>query len=148
MYKRLNPNGTKAIQKRYGDIRMRPYREFHSGLGRGYYMQDLDSVEYRYEDGKLRIAALIEITRADNGKTVDEHYLDGILERFRLRDSQGSVVVEMADRLGVPAFVVLFKEDVSCFWVFCLADPLSQWVGNEGWVEMEPDQYAHFLEVL
>lgn len=148
MHKKLNPNGTKAVQRRYGDIRMRPYREFHSSLGKGYYMQDLDAVEYRYVDGKLRIAALIEITRADNDKTVDEHYLNGILERFRLRDSQGSLVIAMADKLGVPAFVVLFREDASEFWVFCLADPENDWESTESWLAMTPDEYTHFLEVL
>lgn len=139
--KKLNSNGTKAVQRGFGDARMLPYKEFHSALGRPYYMQDVDTVEYRYENGVLRVAALVEITRADMDKDVNDKYLNGILERFKLRDAQGALVTTLADKLNVHAYVTLFRADCSTFWVYDLTE-------QDDWAEMTPDEYATFLKGL
>ena len=142
MNKKTLPNGAKAYQRKDKEDRAIVYRDWHREL-KGLYMFDLDSVEWRYKNGVGVPVAIIELTRVDherNGRpiVVSKRYLDAILERFLERDTQGKFIMHMASCVNVPAYLTLFREDCSQFWVYNITEAIY-------WVKYTPEEYKDFL---
>jgi hypothetical protein len=144
--KKTNSAGAKIRQRtdvidrrqRYSDWRYE-ISEHHPKL----YMQDVDYVEYGFdENGDIVFYASMEITKADDDKIIGEGYLNSILKRYGTRDAQGKFSRTVAERLGVSAYIVLYKEACKEFWVYNLS------VDNGKWHHATEDEFIHFLKVL
>lgn len=125
--KQMTDNGVKAYQRTDSENRAKPYFDFHRKLDRSLTAQDIDNIEYKitYAEGRATIApvAVIELTRYDSNdyfKAPTVGYLSAILQRFQ-RDAQGEVICSLAKMLGVDAYIILFKTDCTCFWVYNLS---------------------------
>jgi hypothetical protein len=141
MEKILTDTGSKARQRADSEWRAKPYSDWHRTLARGLMMFDVDSIEWRFKGGKLVSVGVMEITRIDNGSTVSDNYLAAILQRFKQRDIQGRVAFLVAEALKTKAYIVLFQEDCSQFWVYNLTDSI-------GWMNYCPSEMEGFLEAL
>jgi len=123
------------------DDRAHPYREWRRTIGRSLYVNDVDQFEWRMVDGVVRPVGLLELTRVNGNAPVGDKYLGAILARMRKRDPQERVACEIARRCGVCAFVVLWRWDLSEFWVYNLSDSIGWWQATE-------PQYRDFLTRL
>lgn len=86
-------------------------------------VQDLDQIEYTVVDGEIVYVAVLELTRRDFHPTIQDPpktYFKSILDRYE-SDMQGRLAVDVAKKLGVDAYIVVFDEDVSRFWVYNLS---------------------------
>lgn len=100
------------------------YRSYRRTFGDGCYVNDLDHVEWRVRDDVPTPVAVFELTRVDFEFSNDKHrqsYQDSILKRFN-SDGQMDFVCEMAFRLGVPAYIILFQKNLKHFWLYNLSD--------------------------
>jgi hypothetical protein len=102
-------------------------------------MADVDSVEWRYRDGERSPVALVELSRVDGNRAVPWTYLDSVWQRFANRDGQQGFAALVARSLGVPAWLVLFRWDLSEFWMRRLDIMEADWrhltkTDYEGWV--------------
>lgn len=99
---------------------------------------DIDQVEWRIIDGVPTPIAIIELSRVDGNVHLPKSYMEAVLHRFNKRDGQGSMIKEIAQSLKVKAWVVLFRWDLTEFWVYNLTDSRGWWQMNqekyEGWV--------------
>lgn len=136
--------GSKALQYPEMVERGRPYREWHRSLpnGRRLYATDIDQIEWRHRDGKLIPVAVIETTMASEGVTVNEVYLGSVLWRFQERDMQGQAALHVATALGVSAYIVVHRHDLSLFWVYNLT------TDKRVWRELSPAQYERWIKRL
>ncbi|MBV9673356.1 MAG: hypothetical protein JO076_11115 [Verrucomicrobia bacterium] len=137
--KKLTASGAKAHQREDTENRILPYSLWHRTLDRSLLMLDVDFIEWRFKDGELIPAGVMEVTRVDMGKVVDQGYLESIVRRYDMRDLQGRVAREVAKALKTRAYVVLFREDCSEFWVYDLTY-------NRGWAYFNPEEMEAFLK--
>lgn len=133
--------GVKAAQHRSTEDRTRVYREWRRTLGPGLYVNDVDHVEWRMVDGHVVPVALLELTRVNGLAPVPPTYLDRILDRMCDRDPQAKFACEIAARIGVSAFVVVFRWDCGAFWVYNLS-------ARRGWWSLTPEKYRTWIEGL
>jgi len=132
------------------------YREWHATLGKGFYANDADQVEWRDTGPRARPVATIELSRVDRFPLRSPFgYRADALRRITERDSQRFYAMTIAKALStlaasipgadpsisVDAFFVLFHADLSLFHVFNLSK-------NLGWWEMNKEGYALFLKRL
>jgi hypothetical protein len=97
---------------------------------------DFDQVEWRYNDHKNLVpVALLELTRVDGNMPVPAGYLNAILARYMERDWQGALAVAGAGYLGVRAWIVAFRYDLTEFWVYNLSDRRGWFHGDVAWYE-------------
>ncbi len=104
-------------------------------------MLDVDFIEWRLRDGKLVAVGVMEVTRVDNGKEVNEQYLKSILDRYEQRDIQARATSQVAESLGTKAWIILFRENCSEFWVYNLTN-------KRGWWHLTPEKMEEFLKGL
>ncbi len=84
---------------------------------------------------------VLELTRLDGDVSpLPPAYLEAIKTRFHSRDGQAKSIVALANKLGVEAVIVLFRHDLSEFWLHKLSEPASDWVytskaGYRRWLE-------------
>jgi hypothetical protein len=136
------PSGSKAYQRTDTENRVLAYSAFHRTLDKTLLATDVDFIEWRYRNGELVPVGVMEVTRVDNGVPVKQHYLDAILERFEKRDMQAKAARKVALALGTKAYIVLFREDCSEFWVYCLTT-------KQGFNRpLTPVQFEDFLKSL
>ena len=88
--------------------------------------------------------AILELTRYDFDEYDRESqswakYRSAILDRYFFRDAQGRFIKVMSERMGVPAFIVLFRKDLGSFWLFDMCDPKALWIHKE------PEEYKEWL---
>lgn len=103
---------------------------------------DFDQVEWRFDrDRKAYPAALFEMTRLDGNRPVPQSYLDSVLNRITVRDWQGRFAKVGAGLLGCKAWIVLFRYDLTQFWVYNLTD-------ERGWWEMAEPAYRKWVSNL
>lgn len=144
MFKKLNDIGVKDKQ-REGDIdSSAPFKKWHRLLGREYYAQDVDLIDYRYYRGRIRYAAIMELTKCFNDNGPDEDYLNSLLSRWRDRDGQAKVMVDIASRLSAPLYIVLFTvklDSPDLFWI--LSVEKLKW-----WSAVPPDRVANWIRHL
>lgn len=117
------------------------YRQWRWRFGGGCYVSDVDQLEWRAANGQMFPVALLELSRVDGNVRLPWTYLKAVLDRFTKRDGQGSVALKTAGFLKVPAFIVLFRWDLSEFWVFNL-------VTGGSWNNMTRNEYAVWLRKL
>ncbi len=140
MEKKQTAEGTKAYQRDDSEHRAKPYLEWRRHISGGLYLNDIDSIEWRVRGGELIPVAVIEVTRVDIGKSVGEGYLAAITDRFMLRDKQGYMTKYIADKLGVKAYINLFRQDNSEFWLYSFDKKI--------WLHRTPAQMVEFLQSL
>jgi hypothetical protein len=141
MEKKVTPSGAKAYQRTDAEWRAKPYSDWHRTLASNLLMLDVDFIEWRYRNGELTPVGVMEVTRVDKGRTVDQHYTDAIIQRFEQRDLQAQAARKVAAALRTKAYIVLFRQDCSEFWVYNLTD-------RTGWAHYTPQQMADFLRRL
>lgn len=117
-----NPDGVRSRHIASKENRVLPYSDWHrSEVGRGYYALDSDLIEWRIRGGQLVPVAVTELTRVDLGVVVSRRYLDAILNRYNTT-MQGKTARYLAEALRTKAWIVLFREDCSEFWLYPLSD--------------------------
>ncbi|HEX3643381.1 MAG TPA: hypothetical protein VHV10_19010 [Ktedonobacteraceae bacterium] len=139
--KRLTSSGAKAHQRRDIENRILPYSLWHRTLDRSLLMLDVDFIKWRFRDGELVPVGVMEVTRVDSGKDVNENYLNSILQRYDIRDLQGKIARKVAEALKTRAYIVLFRENCSEFWVYDLTY-------SRGWIHFDPKEMRAFLKRL
>lgn len=141
MFKKTTASGSKAYQRTDTENRIKPYSDWHRTLDRKLLMLDVDFIEWRYRNGQLVAVGVMEVTRVDNGKQVNEQYLSAIINRFETRDLQARAAKQVAAALKTHAYILLFREDCTEFWIYNLSTP-------NGWKYLEPEQMHNFLKSL
>ncbi len=131
--------GTKGKQRKDREDRAAGYREWRQAFGGGCYVEDVDQVEWRKGvSGELCPVATLELTRLDGNRNPPATYLQNILARFGERDFQATHSRHVAGALGVSCFVVLFRWDLSEFWIYNLSE-------KRGWWHLTQDRYMRWL---
>jgi len=141
MEKKRTETGAKAYQRTDAEWRIKPYSDWHRTLSKDLLMVDVDFIEWRYKDGELVPVGVMEVTRVDAGRKVNQHYLDAIIQRYELRDLQALAARHVATALRTKAYIILFREDCSEFWVYNLTN-------RRGWWHLNPTQMQEFLQRL
>jgi hypothetical protein len=144
MFKKLNDLGVKDKQREDNIDHSIPFKSWHRLLGREYYAQDVDLIDYRYYRGRIRYAAVMELTKCFKEEGPDQDYLDSLLARWKDRDGQAKVMIDISSRLGAPLYVVLFtvKEgQPDRFWI--LSVEKLKW-----WNSVSSDRVANWIKNL
>lgn len=132
----------KGKRRSDSEDRLKDYRGWRWGAGgRELLVTDLDQIEYAFVDGEPIPVAVLELSRVDGDVKVPPSYLRAVLDRFQKRDAQGKVSCHLASRLGCKCWIVLFRYDLSEFWVFNLSD-------SRGWWNLSQPVYERWLERL
>jgi hypothetical protein len=123
---------------------MAEYRAWRHGRGGpALLVCDIDQLEYRYDgEGWPEPVAVLEVTRYDGAGEPPRGYFEAILDRYVRRDGQAKAIKVFASMLGCKAFIVLYRRDVSRFWLYNLSDNSGVWQG------MSSDGYLDFLKRL
>jgi hypothetical protein len=132
----------KGKQRTDSEDRTIEYRAWRHTLGNGLYAADIDQVEWRVRDGVPVPVAVLELSRVDGNVRVPPAYLEAVVDRMTRRDGQASAVTHFASLLGVKAWVVLFRWDLTEYWVYNLSTPRDRW-----W-HLAPDKYRDWLVSL
>ena len=117
------------------------YRDWRRTFKSSSYVMDMDQVEYRIVDGEFIPVAVIELTRTDEDVRSAVALQTAVLRRISEENIQAKVLVSMAQRLGVDAFLVLFVADLSEFHVYNLST-------ENGWWVMNPERYQYWIDKL
>lgn len=141
MEKKRTDSEAKAYQRSDTENRVKPYSDWHRTLSKGLYMTDVDFVEWRFRNGDLVAVGVMEVTRVDDGKEVGDGYLNAIINRFEQRDLQARVARKVAEALDTKAYIILFRQDCTEFWVYNLSD-------RAGWDYYDSDGMHNFLKAL
>jgi hypothetical protein len=141
MEKKRTTTGAKAYQRADAEWRIKPYSDWHRTLAKNFFMLDVDFIEWRNRDGDFVPVGVMEVTRVDLGKEVNQKYLDQIIERYEQRDLQGIAARKVAAALQTKAYIILFREDCSEFWVYNLTN-------RRGWWHLDPEKMEAFLKKL
>ena len=129
----------KGKKRQDREDRAAAYREWRMSWGNGCYVNDIDQFEWRLTpDKRMAPVAVLELTRYDGEDAPTDTYFEKILERFH-SDAQAQIALAWGDMAGVSAYVVLFRHDLSQFWVHNLAQP------QLGWIAMSQDEYQGWL---
>jgi len=139
--KKLTESNAKAHQRTDAENRILPYSRWHRTLDRSLLMADVDFIEWRFRNGEIVPVGVMEVTRIDLGRVVNENYLNAILQRYNVRDLQGRIARKVAEKMGTKAYIVLFREDCSEFWVYDLTNSI-------GWDYYNPQEMENFLRWL
>ena len=128
--------GVKEQQRSDDEDRTLEFRKWHRELEGYLATVDIDMIEWR--DGKP--AALLEITRVDGGIYVTGNYLASIINRFRTQ-LQGKAARVVAEALGCKAYIVLYRQGLTQFWLY-------NWTDDCGWEPLTQYEMARFLRKL
>ena len=103
---------------------------------------DFDQIEWRFnEGGHPYPVGLLELSRVDGNVRLPQTYLDNVLTRIMKRDWQGRLAVRAAEILRVRAWMVLFRWDLTEFWVYNLTH-------TRGWWWLDKESYMSWLSGL
>ncbi len=122
-----NEDGTKARSGKDNTAFLRAYSDWHRTIGRDYYANDVDWLEWRIGPSGPEIVALIELTFSE--ETPGNSYCEAALARFK-RDGQYTITNMVSGALAVPAYFVIARYDLKVFRVCRLRD--EEW---RGWDE-------------
>jgi hypothetical protein len=132
----------KVNQRKDVQDRTAEYRKWRWCFGDGKYVNDVDHVEWRMVDGKPKAVAVFELSRVDGNVHVPDKYLDAVLSRYNKRDGQSAFIKYTAQAFNTHAWIVLFRWDLSEFWVYNLTN-------NSGWYKnLTKDQYEDWIRRL
>ena len=130
----------KGKQRKDTEDRAASYRAWRWTLGGGCYVSDIDHVEYRIVGDEIKPVALLELTRVDGDRLIPNKYLSSILDRFKKRDAQKKLITFAATELKCKAWVVLFRHDLSEFWLYNLSN-------ERGWYKnLDKSQYKTWIK--
>ena len=119
------------------------YRDARWNLNFGA-VQDVDHIEYKIVNGEVVYVAVLELTLRETPKNLrnpPSSYFERVKKRY-LTGSQGKFTIQTAKRLGVDAFIVVFNEDATRFWVYNMSK-------NYGFNrEINQKQYFDWLKSL
>lgn len=135
----VNVHGSKA---RVGSNGKSPYSDWRRTVGHGCFANDIDWIEWRVTNTGLAIVALVETTFYEDKPDLRPclpKYCAAALARFK-RDGQYVIAITVAERLEVPAYFVIARDDLAVFFVCRLAD--------EAWREMDEARYRRWLMTL
>lgn len=125
------------LRKRDKEDRSVNYTDWRRKVGHGAFCQDIDQVEYRIIDGQIFPVLILELTRYDYENEPTKAYFDAILKRFN--KSQGQAATHFAQLLGVDCVIVLWKFDLSTFWLHNIS------TNNEEWYRANESRYRKWL---
>lgn len=141
MIKKFEDSGAKAYQRSDNEDRSAEYKLWHRKLSRSCSALDVDFIEWRYRNGSMIPVALTEITRVDIDKEVSINYLESIVDRYNERDFQGKATRYLANKLGIPAFIILYKQGCTDFWIYDFTK--NSWIGS-----LSQEDMGKFIECL
>ena len=124
------------LRKRGNEDRSIGYTDWRREVGHGNLCQDIDQVEYRIVDGEVVPVLMLELTRYDYENEPASQYFNAILERFG--KSQRRAATHFAQLLGVDCVIVLFKFNLTRFWLFNLST-------DQGWYSLNEGGYRKWL---
>jgi hypothetical protein len=116
------------------------YRAWRRHLGDGMYVLDVDQVEWRHIDGQMVPVATIELTRRDDPGIVDDVYLETIVDRYK-EEFQGFHSIYIAMKLAVFAYLVVYREDLSMYWIYNMSL-------DKGWRMKTQEEYEEWIRNL
>ena len=119
------------------------YRDARWNLNYGC-AQDVDYVEYKIVNGEIVYVAVLELTLRETPENLPNPpaaYFEQVKKRYST-ESQGKFTKATAKRLGVDAYIVVFNEDASRFWVY----NLSKGYGFNN--ELSREKYFNWLKNL
>lgn len=140
MEKVLNSSGQKARQRTDKEDRTMPYRDWLRTINGNGFFFDIDMFKCRYVDGKPQIVAITDLTRTDTETVPGQRYLDAITDRWFNRDSQAKLLLSVAEKLEVPAYLVLFPTSVTWLYVFSFQ--------RREWKLFSPEEWEKKLQEL
>ena len=115
----------------------RSYRSYRRSFGVEYHVDNLDHIEWRLIDDIPTPVAILELVRVNSpfeNEWFASQYQEKILSDFysdvgmdlRQRTGRPDFVNEMAYRLKVSAYIVLFQNDLSNFWTYDLSEEVGR----------------------
>ncbi len=115
----------------------RSYRSYRRSFGVEYNVDNLDHIEWRLIDDIPTPVAILELVRVNSpfeNEWFASQYQEKILSDFysdvgmdlRQRTGRSDFVNEMAYRLKVSAYIVLFQKDLSNFWTYDLSEEVGR----------------------
>ena len=119
------------------------YREARWNLNYGC-AQDVDYVEYKIVDRKIVYVAVLELTLRETPEGLynpPKSYFEQVKRRYST-EAQGKFTKATAERLGVDAYIVVFNEEATRFWVY----NLSRGYGFKN--ELNREKYFGWLKKL
>jgi len=109
-----------------------------------FYVTDIDQMEARKVNGKLKPIAMVELTVRQPHPLPEppQTYLAAILDRYRYKDMQGSILNYVAKKLDIYVYIVLLEPDdkLDVFRIY-------NYSKNNGWWTMDQDEYAKWIEM-
>jgi len=136
--KLLNSNGQKSHQRQDSEDRSLVYRNWLRGNNTNKIWFDVDLVGCTNENGKISPKIITELTRVDSEEVVGQGYLDAIINRWFVRDSQAMLIESVAKILGVPVYLVLYPPSVGWLNVYSF--------NKKFWKLFTPDEWVKFLQ--
>ena len=134
--------GGKGRQTADRGDRQAAYNDWRWWKSGGYYVCDIDQLEWRIIDGAIRPVAYLELSRVDGNVSIEaSSYKARALERMQRRDGQGAAAVAFASLLGVHAYFILWRWDLTEFWLYNLTQ-------SRGWRLYIPARYVAWLKGL
>mgnify|MGYP003146682613 CR=1 FL=1 len=111
----------------------RSYRSYRRSFGAEYHVDNLDHIEWRLINDIPTPVAILELVRVNSpfeNEWFTSQYQERILSDFysevgvdsRQGTGRSDFVNEMAYRLKVSAYIVLFQKDLSNFWTYDLSE--------------------------
>jgi len=121
----VTATGIKALQRADQDDRCMAYREMRRGLAKETpFTSDADQIEWVMDGGNLIPVAVLELTQRlqyegghDYGAEPPPSYFERIIHRYEIEGIQARMARELASLLGCRAYLVVFNDDASIFWV-------------------------------
>lgn len=148
-----NKFGIKGRQIYGAEDRSCDYRDYRRSIAIGgdrhstAYTSDIDQIEYIIIDDEVYPVALLELTRYDFDEKTRHiqrwnAYKKAIVNRYFSRDAQGKFITKISSLMDIPAFIVLYRNDLESFWLFNLNNP------DGGWSHKNKSGYEIWLSEL
>lgn len=135
----VNEQGQKAYQRTDNEDRSLPYRNWLRTVPTNGFFIDVDFIKWRFVEGQPIPVAITDLTRCDSD-IVGKPYLDAILKRFFVRDSQGLILQTLGALLNIPVYLVLFQKDMKWIQVYSFQSKV--------WQVFIPKDWGKFLNTL
>ncbi len=143
--KKRTPEGAKDTQTEHKED-LSEYVKWHRTWGPQYCAHDVDQIEWRRIDGLFQPVAVFEMTGywKNLPEGPDATYLQGVISRYYERDVRGqtAMIMDIALRIKVPLYIVLYRLDWSEFWIHKIGKVVN------GWNHRDRDSYQAACKAL
>jgi hypothetical protein len=140
MQKIVNDQGQKARQRADTEDRTICYKDWLRTVKCGGFFLDLDMIKFKKTPEGIVPCCITELTRSDSETPVNDGYLFAIIQRYFYRDRQGQTIQMVADKLQIPAYLVLFGENMNWLKVYSFQAKI--------WKDFTPEAWAEHLKTL